>query len=235
MKPNVSISQDCHVHTTFSDGSGTMASNIIACSHTACDTIAFTDHVDEHGNFMFLPTFREQQGMQAYLAEIACARHVDHRVRVVAGLEFMGRCTATVGSFLSAIEPHAAGLELLLVDGSCSSQPDAIAIQLHDRTRRKPFTNIHVAIAHPNFEQILQGDIEGLITRGILLELNESKFRRVDSKCVLDMMEIARECNIKKPRFITGTDAHSSLDVGKFPVLSTFLASNSLHHLVHHF
>src|SRR5512136_723128 len=117
---DVAVPQDYHLHTTFSDGESTPLSVIRACAATRCKEVAITDHVDQDGNFAFVPEFRGGNTLRSYfqaIEELGERAIAELGVSVHAGIEL----STTSHDYKAAIRKHVAPfcnqLEIILIEG----------------------------------------------------------------------------------------------------------------------
>lgn len=197
---------------------------VLACAARGIVDLAITDHVDEHGQFMFLPTFRARHPLAVYLDEIRDLRGMAARagVRLHAGVELMA-CTgnpgAPVGGELVAAFP---ALSVIHVDGVQVARVAVRALEVARQARRVVDPPPVVCISHPDFPSLSGDDVESLIAGGVRLELNNAKFSPRDAGGVRAMLDLARDNGWGAPGFLLGSDAHSSPAAGDVSIVASF-------------
>ncbi|NMC04164.1 MAG: PHP domain-containing protein [Candidatus Lokiarchaeota archaeon] len=212
--------QDYHIHTIHSDGESTPISMVRACASAGCKEIAITDHVDQHGSFVFVPEFRKTTDLRSYIEEIGMlADRVmgELGVAVHAGIEL---CT-TSHEYKAAFREHVArycdALDIILVEGRDDAGAVNVAIMAREVLRDLGQAAMPIVISHPDFATIVK-DIDAIVRNGIGLELNESKLSPAHKNGLDAVLEEARSLGIPSPRFTLGSDAHVATEAGRLPL-----------------
>ncbi|MBN2151300.1 MAG: PHP domain-containing protein, partial [Candidatus Lokiarchaeota archaeon] len=207
-------------HTTFSDGESAPPSVVKACAAAGCKEIAITDHVDQHGNFAFVPEFRKASSLRSYIQAIE--ELGDHAldelgVAVHVGIELCTTSHEYKAAFRDHVAPLCDQLELILIEGRDDAGPVDVAIATRGLLRDVGIS-IPVVISHPEFGEIAER-IESLVANDIGLELNEAKLSPAHKQGLDLVLGAAREQGIPMPRFTLGSDAHAAADAGKLPIV----------------
>jgi histidinol phosphatase-like PHP family hydrolase len=213
--------QDYHLHTTFSDGESTPLSVVKACAVAGCKEIAITDHVDQHGNFAFVPEFRGTSSLHSYIEQLE--RLGDYAldelgVAVHAGIEFCTTSHAYKDAFCEHVAQSCDHLDIVLIEGRDDAGPVNVAIAAREVFHDLGLKAIPIVISHPEFGEIV-GKIEALVRNNIGLELNESKLSPAHKHGLNLVLEAVHEQGIPMPRFTLGSDAHVAADAGKIPLV----------------
>ncbi len=213
--------QDYHLHTTFSDGESTILSVVKACAAAGCKEIAITDHVDQHGNFAFVPEFRKANSLRSYIEKIEAVGEyalAELGVAVHAGIEL----STTTHDYKAAIREHIIPfchqLDIILIEGRNDAGPVEVASTAKELLHDSGLTVIHVVISHPEFAGMVD-KVERLVQNDIGLELNEAKISPAHKHGLDLVLEAARQQGIHAPRFTLGSDAHAATDAGKVPLV----------------
>jgi histidinol phosphatase-like PHP family hydrolase len=209
---------DYHVHSVYSDGTGSIRSIADACVANDCFELAYTDHVDEHGEFIFC-TAGERRSIKDYISEI---RGIQWS-RAATGLHVHPGIELTVlsGDVLDAIEadlvPQVDGLDLVLFDG-----PIDIVLGVRNALDNNGFVDLPLIVAHPDYTGFSVELIESFMARDIIFELNNAKISPAQRQGVERLLEIAETYAFGRPRFMLGSDAHASADAGIVDIVAQF-------------
>jgi histidinol phosphatase-like PHP family hydrolase len=212
---------DYHLHTTFSDGENTPLSIIKACAAIGCKDIAITDHVDQQGDFVYVPEFRGTHNLQEYiemLEELGIDALLEFGVQVHVGMELITRSPRYREAFREHVAPLCDRVELILVEGWDTEGPVDVAVAAREVLNEMGIKDVAICISHPEFADVLK-DISTLVRNKIGLELNESKFSPAHELGLTRMLKIAIEQGLELPRFTLGSDAHVTTDAGKVPIV----------------
>jgi histidinol phosphatase-like PHP family hydrolase len=213
--PGLSRMQDYHVHSMFSDGTGSIRSIADACVANGCLDLACTDHVDEHGEFLY--GTGEKRSIQEYIAEI---RGIQWS-RAATGLHLHPGVELTVvsESVLDAIEndlvPQARELDLVLFDGPINN-----VLGVRNVLDNNGLVDLPLILAHPDYTGFNVEQVEAFIARDIVFELNNAKISPAQRRGVERMVEITDEHGFGRPRFTLGSDAHVSADAGNVDIVA---------------
>ncbi len=216
--------QDYHLHTTFSDGESTPLSVVKACAAAGCKEIAITDHVDQHGNFAFVPEFRKANSLRTYIDKIeGLAENAlsEFGVAVHAGIELSTTSHDYKVEFREHLVPFCHQLDIILIEGRDDAGPIDVAIAARELLHDYGMKSVPVVISHPEFKEIVER-IEALVLNNIGLELNESKLSPAHKQGLDLVLEAVHEQGIAMPRFTLGSDAHAAMDAGRIPLVSQF-------------
>nr|MDO8088226.1 PHP domain-containing protein [Candidatus Sigynarchaeum springense] len=207
--------------TTFSDGQSTPLSVVKACAAAGCRDIAITDHVDQDGNFAFVPEFRGRDSIRSYLETIEkIGEHAlaDLGVSVHAGIELSTTSHEYKASFRDRVAPFCNELDIVLIEGRDDAGPVDVAIAVREVLHDLGMKELPIVISHPDFSMLVE-KAELIIRNNIGLELNEAKLSPAHKKGLDLVLAAVHEQGIGIPRFTLGSDAHAASDAGKLPLV----------------
>jgi histidinol phosphatase-like PHP family hydrolase len=222
--------QDYHLHTTFSDGDSTPLSVIKACAAAGCKEIAITDHVDQRGNFAYVPEFRGTSDLPAYLKTIESLHSyglAELGVKVHAGIELLTTSHAYRAEFRDHVAPWCERLGLILIEGRDDAGPVEVAIAAREVLHDLGIKAIPIVISHPEFDVLVE-KVEVLVRNNIGLELNESKLSPAHKHGLDLVLDAAHEQGLEMPGFTLGSDAHVAADAGRIPLVYQHAKSRHL-------
>ncbi len=218
---DVAAPQDYHLHTTFSDGESTMLSVIRACAAARCKDVAITDHVDQDGNFAFVPEFRRETTLRSYftaIEELGEHAMAEFGISVHAGIELSTTSHDYKASFRKHVAPFCNQLEIILIEGRDDAGPVEVAIAVREVLHDLGLKTDPVVISHPEFSAMVE-KAELIIRNNIGLELNEAKLSPAHKKGLTLVLDAVHEQGIGMPSFTLGSDAHAAKDAGKIPLV----------------
>ncbi|MEX2680971.1 MAG: PHP domain-containing protein [Candidatus Sigynarchaeota archaeon] len=213
--------QDYHVHTTFSDGESTPLSVARVCAAAGCAEVAITDHVDQDGNFAFVPEFRGRDNLRSYIDAIG--RISEHAltklgVSVHAGIEFCTTSHEYKASFRDHVAPFCDELDIVLIEGRDDAGPVEVAIAIREVLHDLGMKGMPVVISHPEFSMLVE-KVDLIVRHNIGLELNEAKLSPAHKNGLDLVLATVHEQGLTMPRFTLGSDAHAATDAGKIPLV----------------
>src|SRR5271157_3348681 len=200
---------DLHLHSSYSDGEATILEMVEAALQKDLSTIAFTDHTDIEGNFIYAKKF--QGSFSDYCAEIMDARDTFPDLDIWCGIE--------VTQDFSEIPADAVSIfsqcRIILIDGYAVANPVLCAKAVFDRCQDAEFLGTMVGIAHPRFETFTDQDLEVLVHNPIFLELNNAKINKAQIRGIEDLLSYP---GARANRWSVGSDAHEIHLVGDVAV-----------------
>lgn len=229
------LARDYHIHSMYSDGEGDFKRLMKACKQNGCMDIAFADHVNESGEFMYGGGIRDENSLHAYIEEIkntkitACKRY-GMKVHVAVEISSFTRAYRT--RFTKMILPWIDGIDFILVDGWYINDPVKCAVITREIFVEMGIECFPISIAHPKFGKFNVEELRNILKSDIMLELNEAKFSPRDRQDLGRLLQLSKDLEGKMPKLTMGSDAHLIQDAGNVTIVLGFIRENQLKNLL---
>ncbi len=196
---------DLHLHSQYSDGEGTIREVVQKASERGFTFIAFTDHTDVEGNFLF--NRYGKRNFASYLAEIQDTRARFPDVTIWCGIEI----SESFGPIPDSVESIYRACDFILVDGYYVANPVHGAQRIRDWCEISHIFVKNIGIAHPKFNELTPLELNIIQRSEIFLELNNSKLNKAQIAGIEHLLSQPASQNIS---WSVGSDAHSLALVG---------------------
>ncbi len=196
---------DLHLHSQYSDGESTIRQVVVQAAIRGISIIAFTDHTDVEGNFIF--SRYGKQDFATYLGEIQDVREEFPDLTIWCGIEI----SESFGPIPDSVESIYRACDLILVDGYYVTNPIQCAQRIRDWCEISHIFVKNIGIAHPKYDELTPPECNIIARSNLILELNNSKLNKAHIAGIKRYLSIPTS---NTTLWSVGSDAHTLPLVG---------------------